>query len=102
MARNDDGNMDGRVHGEQPGERARDGMGMRLIYMLLIAFMLSISQTVLTVLTVVQFIIMLVNTGERNARLADFGTDLGIWMAKAARYQSAASDVKPWPWTDLD
>jgi succinate-acetate transporter protein len=70
--------------------------------MLLIAFMLSISQTVLTVLTVIQFIIMLVNNGEKNARLADFGTDLGIWMAKAARYQAAASEVKPWPWTDLD
>jgi hypothetical protein len=52
--------------------------------------------------TVVQFVIMLVNNGDRNERLADFGTDLGIWMAKAARYQSAASEVKPWPWTDLD
>jgi hypothetical protein len=51
---------------------------------------------------VIQFIIMLVNNGEKNARLADFGTDLGIWMAKAARYQAAASNVKPWPWTDLD
>ena len=102
MPRTDDANIDGRVNGEQPAAPARDHMGMRLIYMLLIAFMLSISQTVLTVLTVVQFIIMLVNNGERNARLADFGTDLGIWMAKAARYQSAASEVKPWPWTDLD
>lgn len=101
MARNDDENLAGRVHGEQDGP-GRDGIGMRLIYMLLIAFMLSIAQTVLTVITVVQFIIMLVNTGERNARLADFGTDLGIWMAKAARYQSAASEVKPWPWTELD
>jgi succinate-acetate transporter protein len=102
MPRNDDANMDGRVHGEQPGAPEKENLGMRLIFMLLIAFMLSISQTVLTVLTVVQFIIMLVNNGERNARLADFGTDLGIWMAKAARYQAAASDVKPWPWTDLD
>lgn len=102
MPRNDDTNMDGRVHGEQPEAHAKDGMGLRLIYMLLIALMLSISQTVLTVLTVIQYIIMLVNNGERNARLADFGTDLGIWMAKAARYQAAASEVKPWPWTDLD
>ncbi|MDG4647454.1 DUF4389 domain-containing protein [Roseibacterium sp. SDUM158017] len=102
MSRNDDDNIEGRVNGEQAAAPEKDNLGMRLIYMLLIAFMLSISQTVLTVLTVVQFIIMLVNTGERNARLADFGTDLGIWMAKAARYQSAASDVKPWPWTDLD
>ena len=101
MPRNDDDNLNGRVSGEQNGAE-KDNMGMRLIYMLLIAFMLSISQTVLTVLTVVQLIIMLVNNSEKNQRLADFGTDLGIWMAKAARYQSAASDVKPWPWTDLD
>ena len=102
MPRNDDENIDGRVHGEQPEESQNDHLGWRLLYMLLIAFMLSISQTVLTVLTVVQFIIMLVNNGERNVRRGDFGTDLGIWMAKAARYQSAASEVKPWPWTDLD
>jgi hypothetical protein len=102
MHRNDDDNLAGRVNGDQGDETGRDNLGMRLIYVLLIAFMLSISQTVLTVLTVVQFVVMLVNNGERNARLADFGTDLGIWMAKAARYQAAASDVKPWPWTDLD
>jgi len=101
MDRNDDDRIEGRLNGDQP-EARRDGMGMRLLYMVIIWIMLSLSQTVLTLITVVQFVIMLVNTGERNQRLADFGTDLGIWMAKAARYQSAASEVKPWPWTDLD
>ena len=101
MDRNDDDKIEGRLNGEQP-DTTKDGMGQRLLYMVLIWIMLSLSQTVLTLLTVVQFIIMLVNTGERNKRLADFGTDLGIWIAKAARYQSAASEVKPWPWTDLD
>jgi succinate-acetate transporter protein len=101
MDRNDDDRIEGRLNGDQP-EARRDGMGMRLLYMFIIWIMLSLSQTVLTLITVVQFVIMLVNTGERNQRLADFGTDLGIWMAKAARYQSAASEVKPWPWTDLD
>ena len=62
----------------------------------------SVAQTVLGVMTVVQFIIMLVNNKQPNERLAEFGTDLGIWIAKAARYQTAASNVKPWPWTDLD
>lgn len=101
MDRNEDAKLAGRLAGEQP-HAPKEPMGQRLLYMVLIWIMLSISQTVLTLLTVVQFVIMLVNTGERNKRLADFGTDLGIWMAKAARYQSAASDVKPWPWTDLD
>lgn len=101
MARNDDSNLQGRVHGDQPPSGG-DGMGLRLLFLIIIAVMLSVSQTVLTLLTVVQYIIMLLNSGEKNARLADFGTDLGIWMAKAARYQAAASNVKPWPWTDLD
>jgi hypothetical protein len=101
MDRNDDSRIAGRLNGDQP-EAAREGMAMRLLHMVIIAVMLSLSQTVLTLLTVVQFVVMLVNSGQRNQRLADFGTDLGIWMAKAARYQSAASDVKPWPWTDLD
>jgi len=101
MDRNDDTRLDGRLHGDQP-EPEGDTLGMRGLHMILIWVMLSISQTVLTLVTVVQFVIWLVNKGEKNRRLADFGTDLGIWMAKAARYQSAASDVKPWPWTDLD
>lgn len=97
----DDDKIDGRLHGEQP-DVAKDGLGPRLFYMVLIWFMLSIGQTVLGVATVIQFVIMLVNSGNPNERLADFGTDLGIWMAKAARFQTGASDVKPWPWTDLD
>lgn len=82
--------------------QTKENLPMRLIYMVIIAVMLSIAQTVLTLATVLQFIILLLNDRTPNARLADFGTDLGIWIAKAARYQTAASEVKPWPWTDLD
>ena len=98
----DEAKVAGRLNGEQFEPETPDSMLMRLIYMLLIAFMISVAQTVLGVATVVQFIVMLVNNKEPNARLADFGTDLGIWIAKAARYQTAASNVKPWPWTELD
>ncbi|WP_167647231.1 DUF4389 domain-containing protein [Mameliella alba] len=98
---NDDDRIEGRLHGEQPEVEA-EPMGMRLLYMVLIWLMLSLAQTVLTAATVVQAIILLVNKHEPNERLAEFGTDLGIWMAKAARYQTGASEVKPWPWTELD
>ncbi|UWQ96633.1 DUF4389 domain-containing protein [Rhodobacteraceae bacterium M385] len=101
MARNDDENLEGRLNGEQP-EGERDAILQRLLHVVLIAIMLSLASTVLTAITVIQFIVIAVSKGEPNERLADFGTDLGIWMAKAARYQAAASDVKPWPWTDLD
>ena len=97
----DDDKLDGRIHGEQPEVR-RDGLLIRLLYMVLIWVMLSIASTVLTVATVIQFVIMAVNRGEPNERLAEFGTDLGVWLAKAARFQTGASEVKPWPWTELD
>ena len=99
---NEDTRIEGRLHGEQSEPEQPDTMLLRLVYMLLIAVMVSVAQTVLGIATVVQFVIMLVNNKQPNERLADFGTDLGIWVAKAARYQTAASNVKPWPWTELD
>ena len=101
MTGEDEAKVAGRLNGEQIEPDKPDNM-LRLLYMVLIAVMISVAQTVLGVATVVQFIVMLVNNNEPNARLADFGTDLGIWIAKAARFQTAASNVKPWPWTELD
>lgn len=98
----DETKVEGRIHGEQFEPKEDDTLLMRLVYMILIAIMISVAQTVLGVVTLVQFIIMVLNNKEPNERLADFGTDLGIWIAKAARYQTAASNVKPWPWTELD
>lgn len=98
----DDESVDGRINGPQEAPDQKDSLLMRLVYMIIIAMLISLAQTVLGVLTLIQFIVMALNSGEPNERLADFGTDLGIWIAKAARYQTAASEVKPWPWTELD
>ncbi|MDU8914128.1 DUF4389 domain-containing protein [Aestuariicoccus sp. MJ-SS9] len=101
MPLSDDDKLNGRLHGEQP-EAQRDAMLVRVLYMLLIWLMLSLAQTVLTVATVLQLVIMAVSKGAPNERLAEFGTDLGVWIAKAARFQTGGSEVKPWPWTELD
>lgn len=79
-----------------------DNMLVRLIFMIIIAVMISFAQTILGLLTLGQFVIMLVHQRQPNAQLAEFGTTLGVWIAKAARYQTGASEVKPWPWTELD
>lgn len=94
--------LDGRLNGPQFEPDSPDSMGMRLLYTILIAMMVSASQTVLGVLTVLQLIVMALSKGTPNRNLAEFGTDLGVWMAKAVRYMSAGSNVKPWPWSDLD
>ncbi len=102
MARSDEDKVMGRISGEQPEAEPEENLALRLLFMILIAAMLSLAQTVLTLVTVIQFIILLTNQRKPNAQLAEFGTSLGIWIAKAARYQTAASEVKPWPWTELD
>ncbi|MEX0283680.1 MAG: DUF4389 domain-containing protein [Paracoccaceae bacterium] len=102
MPPSDEDKFQGRMHGEQFEPEETESIWARLLYMILIAIMINLAQTILVVVTVVQFIIMLVSNKQPNERLADFGTDLGIWIAKAARFQTAASEVKPWPWTELD
>ncbi len=98
----DEDKFEGRMHGPQFDPDEKDSLLLRLVHMILIALMISIAQTVLGVATIIQFIIMVINKGAPNERLAEFGESLGIWIAKAARYQTAASEVKPWPWTELD
>ncbi|MEJ2029637.1 MAG: DUF4389 domain-containing protein [Maritimibacter sp.] len=102
MPPTDEDKFEGRMHGPQFDPEDKDNLLVRLVFMILIALMISVAQTVLGVATVIQFVIMVVNKGEPNEQMAEFGTTLGIWIAKAARFQTGASDVKPWPWTELD
>lgn len=79
-----------------------ENIWLRLVHMVIIAVLMSMASTLLGVMTVAQFLIMLMNNRRPNEQLAEMGTTMGVWMAKAARYQMAASEVKPWPWTELD
>jgi uncharacterized membrane protein YsdA (DUF1294 family) len=56
------------------------------------------AQTVLHALTVVQFVLMVFDKeGKPNAQIASFGKTLGGWLAKAAAFQTAQTETKPWP-----
>ncbi|PIE12592.1 MAG: hypothetical protein CSA70_08785 [Rhodobacterales bacterium] len=99
---NDEDKVEGRLHGEQFEPEQGDGLMIRIVYLVLLWLMFSVSQTILWVIMLVQLAIMALNKGESNENLAEFGTDLGVWMAKAVRYMTGASDVKPWPWSDID
>ncbi len=98
----EDDKLSGRLHGPQDEPDASENIFLRIVYMVIIWVMLSVASTILTLATVIQVVIMLINNKRPNERLAEFGTDLGVWIAKAARFQTGASDVKPWPWTELD
>ncbi|MDG1377960.1 MAG: DUF4389 domain-containing protein [Yoonia sp.] len=79
-----------------------ESLWMRLVSMIIIGLLLSFAQSLFWLIAVIQFIIMVVNKRQPNEQLAEFGTTMGVWFAKAIRYQTAASEVKPWPWTELD
>ena len=79
-----------------------ESLWLRLLSMVIIGLMLSIAQTILYALALVQFILMLTRKGRPNVEIAWFGKRLGDWLAKATRYQTAADEEKPWPWTPFD
>jgi len=74
-----------------------EGIWLRGLWMLVLAMMFGLAQTILGVLAVVQFLWMLL-AKEKNHLLVEFGDDLGKWMAHVARFQSGASEDKPFPW----
>lgn len=72
---------------------------MRGLIMLVFAFAFGIGQMVLNAVTLVQFLWLLI-TREPNERLARFGSSLSIWFSEVARFQTGATDDKPFPWRD--
>lgn len=79
-----------------------DSIWRRLLPMVIIGLMLSIAQTLLWALALVQFVMMVTRGGHPNVEIAWFGKRLGDWLSKATRFQTAADEEKPWPWTPFD
>jgi len=73
----------------------------RILWIVVITMMISVAQSILLAVAALQVVIMLTSRGHPNEDLADFGAMVGAWIAKAARYQAAASPEKPWPWTPM-
>jgi hypothetical protein len=65
----------------------------------MLAFMIlfNVAQTVLVIAAVLQFLWLLF-AKERNHAIADVGDSLSKWLAAVARFQTGATDDKPFPW----
>ena len=74
---------------------------MRGLWMLIIIVLLRVADFLVLLVAVLQFGWLLF-AKHRNDRLAEFGEKLGNWLAKAARFQSAASEDKPFPWSKFE
>ncbi len=75
----------------------RKTIWMRGLYMLIVFLLLELARAVLAVITLVQFIWMLVK-GDKNTELSGFGRSLGRWYRAAVEFQTGETDEKPFPW----
>lgn len=76
----------------------RKAILLRGLWMLILAILFGIAETVLLIAAVLQFAWMLF-AREKNTFLVEFGASLGKWLEKTARFQTGASEEKPFPWT---
>ena len=84
---------------EKPKRKARDygRIVTRGLMMIVFVIFVALAEYVLILVAVVQFAWMLL-TGQPNEAIKSFGRSLAEWMAEAARFQSAVSEDKPFPW----
>ena len=57
----------------------------------------GVAQMVLNTIAIVQFLWLLF-TRKPNNPLVRFGNSLSIWLADVARFQTCATDERPFPW----
>lgn len=75
----------------------RKTIWMRGLIMLVFMLGFGLGQSVLFAITIVQFLWMLIKR-ERNTFLADFGASLAQWLAEIARFLTADTEERPFPW----
>jgi hypothetical protein len=71
----------------------------RLLYLVLFALILNITQGIVFITALVQFIFHLF-TNRHNARLAGFGASAGLYMAEVATFLTYQTNRLPFPFTD--
>jgi len=88
--------------GEQDGKRR--AVWLRGGYMLLFLVAFGIAQSLLALISVVQFVTLLI-AGRANDYLADFGRGLAMWLAETCGFLTCATERRPFPfapWPRVD
>lgn len=70
---------------------------VRGILMVIFLVFFGIAETLLFIVTVIQFFWMLTQ-GSPHERVAEFGKNLANWLSMVALFQSGASEDLPFPW----
>ncbi|MFA6015395.1 MAG: DUF4389 domain-containing protein [Gallionellaceae bacterium] len=72
---------------------------MRALFMLLMGFVLHVCGTVLFVVTVIQFVIVLLNDTP-NTQLVLFGRGMGIYFRQIVDFLTFATEEMPFPFKE--
>jgi len=72
---------------------------LRALFMLLMACLLHLSGSVLFVVTVIQFVIVLLS-GTPNVRLVAFGRSMGIYFRQIVDFLTFATEEIPFPFSE--
>lgn len=84
---------------DKPAE-GRNKIWMRGLFMLILAVFFGFAQTLLALVAIIQFFWALFNSNTPNPALRHFGASLADWLRQTARYQTFASEDRPFPWAD--
>lgn len=79
--------------------RYPQGTAMRALHMLIFAILFGFAETLMLLLALLQLGWMIFSK-KRNPSLAQFGDQMGAWLQDVAKFQSGASDDKPFPWKE--
>ncbi len=71
----------------------------RVLFMLLLALAFHVCVTVLGVVTLIQFVIVLLNDTP-NIRLASFGRSMGNYLRQITAFLTFATEEKPFPFSE--
>ncbi|MBI5750955.1 MAG: DUF4389 domain-containing protein [Hydrogenophilales bacterium] len=71
----------------------------RASFMLLMGLVLHVSVTLILVVTVIQFVMVLLNDAP-NIRLLAFGRNLGRYLQQIVNFLTFASEEIPFPFSD--
>ncbi len=75
----------------------KQSIWIRGLIMIAFAIFFAVARTLLMALAVVQFLWVVI-TKETNVAIADFGTSMSKWVAGVTKFQTFASDERPFPW----
>jgi hypothetical protein len=77
----------------------RRNIWIRALFMLLMALAYQVTGTVLCIVTVIHFLVMLMNDTP-NARLVSFGRSMGRYLQQIVDFLSFATEEIPFPFND--